>query len=200
MEERCPICVRVGPARFDAGRELAALSALGGEVGAVTSFVGGGGGGGGGGAVEGIELEHYPEMSERVLTEIAVRATARWPLLGVTVIHRVGRLRVGEPIVFVGCASAHRAAAFSACAFLVDFLKTEAPFWKREVLSDGSQRWVAARDSDRLRAARWRGEGEEERGEDAWEARSRRGEGERGIDAESRGGEEARRGSWERGN
>ncbi|MGE7955985.1 molybdopterin synthase catalytic subunit MoaE [Pseudomonas sp. NPDC089530] len=99
-------------------------------------------------------LEHYPGMTERSLQRLVDQANERWPLQRVTVVHRVGLLQVAEPIVFVGVASAHRQAAFDACAFLMDYLKTRAPFWKRERTSSG-ERWVDGRESDRLAASRW---------------------------------------------
>jgi molybdopterin synthase catalytic subunit len=93
-------------------------------------------------------------MTEKSLQTIVDKANDLWPLLAVDIVHRVGRLCVGEPIVFVGVASQHRQAAFDACAFIMDFLKTRAPFWKRED-TDAGPRWVDARDSDRLAASRW---------------------------------------------
>ncbi|MGN7742257.1 molybdopterin synthase catalytic subunit MoaE [Pseudomonas sp. 22526] len=99
-------------------------------------------------------LEHYPGMTERSLQRILDQANQRWPLQRVTVVHRVGLLQVAEPIVFVGVASAHRQAAFEACAFLMDYLKTRAPFWKREQTPSG-ERWVDGRESDQLAASRW---------------------------------------------
>lgn len=101
-----------------------------------------------------MELEHYPGMTERSISDIVERASARWPLLSVTVVHRVGVLRPGDQIVWVGVASSHREAAFSACEFVMDFLKTGAPFWKREINEEGA-RWVDARASDDHRASRW---------------------------------------------
>ena len=102
-----------------------------------------------------LELEHYPGATEAALTRLAEEATRRWPLAAVTIVHRVGPMHPGERIVFTGAASAHRAAALDACAFLIDRLKTDAPFWKREVVA-GEGRWVEARDSDDHAADRWR--------------------------------------------
>ena len=102
-----------------------------------------------------LTLEHYPAMTARQIAAIAAEAWARWPLLGGTVIHRVGRLLPGDPIVLVACASPHRADALAACAFLIDRLKTDAPFWKRESYVDGRETWVEARSSDDAAAARW---------------------------------------------
>lgn len=142
--------VRVQPGPFDPGAELAQLEALGG--GGVASFTGIVRGDGG---LVSLELEHYPGMTEATLREIAGEAMARWPLVGTILIHRHGVLVPGERIVFVGTASAHRAAAMEACAYLIDWLKTAAPFWKRERFGDGSARWVAARAADDAAAARW---------------------------------------------
>ena len=139
---------------FDVGAEIAALGAAGSEVGAVASFVGLVRGSGEGSAVSGMTLEHYPGMTGRALEGIVTAALGRWPLLGVRVIHRVGPLRTGERIVFVGVASAHRGAASEACEYIMDYLKTRAPFWKRETTPDGA-RWVDARESDDSAAARW---------------------------------------------
>ncbi len=102
-----------------------------------------------------LELEHYPGMTEAALTALAEGAAARWDLLDVTIVHRVGPMRPGERVVFVGTSARHRAAALEACASLIDRLKTEAPFWKREVTADGA-RWVEARGGDEDAAARWR--------------------------------------------
>ena len=102
-----------------------------------------------------MELEHYPGMTEKSIHSIVAQAAARWPLLAVSVVHRVGRLRPGDKIVWVGVASAHRAAAFSACEFIMDYLKHRAPFWKKEHGPEGG-RWVEARPEDAARADRWR--------------------------------------------
>ena len=142
--------VRVQVEPFEPGAELARLEAL--APGAVASFTG---------LVRGddglvaMELEHYPAMTQAALERVVAEAMARWPLSGVIVIHRHGRLVPGDRIVFVGTASSHRAAALDGCAFLIDWLKTKAPFWKREVLGDGSARWVEARVHDDEAAARW---------------------------------------------
>lgn len=135
---------------FDCGAEIEALT-LAGDAGAVASFTGIVRGSGG---LVSMTLEHYPAMTEKALREIVNEAEGRWPLLGVRVIHRIGRLLPGERIVFVGVASSHRQAAFEACAFIMDYLKTRAPFWKKEEWPDGS-RWVDARESDDVAAARW---------------------------------------------
>jgi len=101
-----------------------------------------------------LELEHYPGMTEASIRQIIERAAERWPVMAATVVHRVGKLAPGEQIVWVGVASAHRDAAFSACEFIMDFLKTRAPFWKKEQGPDG-EHWVSARAHDDNRAARW---------------------------------------------
>ncbi|RJF85575.1 molybdenum cofactor biosynthesis protein MoaE [Sphingomonas cavernae] len=142
--------ILVGEADFDSAALLGELESLGG--GAVASFMGVVRGGDG---LTAMRLDHYPAMTERALADIAVRAEARWSLLGLVIIHRVGELRPGERIVFVGTASAHRAAALDACHFLIDWLKTEAPFWKKESFADGESRWVAARCEDDQATARW---------------------------------------------
>jgi molybdopterin synthase catalytic subunit len=137
---------------FDEGEELAALRGAG--VGAIASFTGLVRGDG---DIAALELEHYPLMTEKALRHLAERAMKRWGLLGVTIIHRVGRLAAGAPIVFVGCACAHRSDAIDACAFLIDTLKTDAPFWKREIKTSGEAAWVEAKAQDRARADVWRG-------------------------------------------
>lgn len=104
--------------------------------------------------VDGLFLEHYPGMTERSLQAIAAEAAGRWPLHAITIIHRIGTLMAGEQIVFVGVSSAHRAAAFSACEFLMDYLKTRAPFWKK-CLQGGKTYWVEAKASDDAAAQRW---------------------------------------------
>jgi molybdopterin synthase catalytic subunit len=146
--------VRVQEAPFDLAAETAALRAGRGDVGGLASFLGICRGDGG---LVAMVLEHYPAMTERALARIAAEACARWPLTGCTVIHRHGRLVPGDPIVLVLTASAHRAAALESCAFLIDWLKTKAPFWKREEFAGGAERWVEARASDDQATARWGG-------------------------------------------
>lgn len=124
------------------------------SVGAIASFVGHVRSRAGDESIAALELEHYPGMTEKSLTDILARAAERWPLAGGRVIHRYGRLEAGAQIVLVAIASAHRGDAFAACEFVMDFLKTEAPFWKKEEGSSGA-RWVDARDSDQTAAARW---------------------------------------------
>ncbi|AUX72167.1 molybdopterin synthase catalytic subunit MoaE [Erwinia pyrifoliae] len=106
--------------------------------------------------VSALTLEHYPGMTEKALADIIAKARLQWPMQRVTVIHRIGELFPGDDIVLVGVSGAHRGAAFAAAEFIMDQLKTRAPFWKREATASG-QRWVAARDSDRQAAARWKG-------------------------------------------
>ena len=148
--------VRVQEADFDAGRELEALARGRKDVGAVASFVGIVRGENDGHAIGAMTLEHYPGMTEKALEAICEEAHARWRLLDTLVIHRVGRLAPGDRIVLVGVASAHRGDAFAACEFIMDYLKTRAPFWKREDTPEGS-RWVESRDSDEIAAERWKG-------------------------------------------
>lgn len=152
--KQLPVTIRVQPDDFDAGAEMAKLHRLTPDTGAVASFLGLVRQRNDGQPVTGMTLEHYPGMTERVLGEIAAQAAQRWPLLGITIIHRVGPLQVGDQIVLVAVASMHRDAAFDACRFLMDFLKTEAPFWKKEDTPDGS-RWVDARESDDVARERW---------------------------------------------
>ena len=146
--------VRVVEEPFDPAAELAAFARDRSDVGAVATFTGLVRNEHGGQPVLAMTLEHYPGMTERQLGRIEAEARARWPLLDVLVIHRVGRMLPGEPIVLVATASAHRAAALEACAFLIDWLKTKAPFWKLEETPTGA-RWVEARASDAAAAARW---------------------------------------------
>lgn len=154
--------VSVQTADFDLGAELNRLrtAAASGDaeveaqVGAIASFVGYVRGRAGDETIHALELEHYPGMTEKSLADILARAAQRWPLVGGRVIHRSGRLEVGAQIVLVAIASAHRGDAFAACEFVMDFLKTEAPFWKKELGKTGG-RWVDARDSDEAAAARW---------------------------------------------
>ena len=147
--------IRVQSAPFDAAAESEALTRGRTDIGALVSFVGlcrdefG--------ALAALEIEHYPGMAEAEMERIAAEAESRWPLLGLTVVHRFGKISPGEPIVLVACASSHRQAAFSAAEFLMDFLKSRAPFWKKEHRPDGSEGlWVEARDSDEAALDRWK--------------------------------------------
>ena len=144
------IHVEVTGAAFDSAAALAPLAVLGG--GAVASFTGIARDDGG---VTAIELEHYPAMTKASLDALVNQAVARWSLLGCVLIHRVGMVVVGEAIVLVGTASNHRAEALEACAFLIDRLKTDALFWKKEHRADGTAYWVDAKASDDARANKW---------------------------------------------
>jgi molybdopterin synthase catalytic subunit len=144
--------IRIQREDFDPGSEIASLSTAAGDVGAIASFIG---------LVraddkmQAMTLDHYPGFAEREIAAHVAEARTRWPLLGVRVVHRVGRLTPGERIVFVGVASSHRGAAFAAAEFLMDYLKTRAPFWKLEERENGAT-WVEARDSDDQSVKRWR--------------------------------------------
>jgi len=144
--------VSVQETDFDCGAELAVLSAGDDEAGAVASFVGLVRGG----DILAMTLEHYPGMTEQALQEIVDLARQRWEVRRVRVIHRIGRLAPGDQIVFVGVSSRHRGDAFAACEFIMDYLKTQAPFWKKEETTSGG-RWVDARESDEAAARRWSG-------------------------------------------
>ena len=147
--------IRVQTAPFDVGHELTALTAGRVDIGGIGCFIGVVRGAANDDQLAALTLEHYPGMTERALGTIAATATSRWHLLGCTLIHRIGRLLPGEPIVLVLTASAHREAALDATAFLIDWLKTKAPFWKSEQTTDGVSQWVEARPEDDHAAARW---------------------------------------------
>ncbi len=146
--------IRVQEEPFDAGAELAALKAGRTDIGGTVMFLGTVRDLSGGADVKAMTLEHYPGMTEKALEEIEAQALARWPIDASLVIHRYGRLEPGDDIVLVITASAHREAAFEACHFLIDWLKTKAPFWKLEEGAQGAS-WVEAKDSDDQAAARW---------------------------------------------
>ena len=145
--------ISVQEAPFDAGAEIAGFGAGRADIGAVVTFTGlvrddtG--------ALEALELEHYPGMTERAIAKIAEEAMARWALADCLVIHRYGRLAVGEAIMMVATAARHRAAAFEAAEFLMDYLKSRAPFWKKEHSASGETAWVAAKDADEDALRRW---------------------------------------------
>jgi len=147
--------IRVQPEPFDAAAEARRMTEGRKDLGALVSFVGlcrdeGG-------TLEALELEHYPGMAEEAIGAIAREAAERWPVAAITIVHRYGRIAPGEPIVLVLAASAHREAAFEAASFLMDFLKTRAPFWKKEHRRDAEPGdWVAAKASDDAAAGRWR--------------------------------------------
>ena len=146
--------VRVQQHDFDAGAEIAALRAGNLNVGAVASFIGTVRDLNEGTGVSSMELEHYPGMTERALEDICAQARSRWDILDALVVHRYGDLAPGDQIVLVVVTSAHRGEAFAACEFIMDYLKTQAPFWKKERTPHG-ERWVEARASDDEAAARW---------------------------------------------
>ena len=146
--------VRVQSEDFDLGQELARLRAGDPRVGAVVSFVGTVRDMNEGANVSELELEHYPGMTEQALENIVEQARARWPLYNALVIHRVGPMAPMEQIVLVACSAAHRGEAFAACEFIIDYLKTDAPFWKKEQTPEGA-RWVDARVSDEGARAKW---------------------------------------------
>jgi molybdopterin synthase catalytic subunit len=152
--------IRVQHEDFNIGTELDALTTGRTDIGGLTSFVGlvrdfaGSGAAGDTAVISAMTLEHYPGMTEKMLTEIEAEANRRWSLQASLVIHRYGTLQAGERIVLVACAAAHREDAIQACSFLIDWLKTKAPFWKCEDTEDGP-RWVAAKTSDDALAARW---------------------------------------------
>jgi len=146
--------VRVQREDFDVGHELAALRDGDPAVGAVAAFIGTVRDVNADSSVSGMTLEHYPGMTEKALDAIVAEAKARWNILQALVIHRVGPLKPADQIVLVGVTSAHRGEAFAACEFIMDYLKTRAPFWKKEETASGT-RWVEARASDDAAAARW---------------------------------------------
>jgi molybdopterin synthase catalytic subunit len=146
--------VRVQTADFDLGVETARLRAGDARVGAVVAFVGTVRDLNDGAQIAAMELEHYPGMTEKALDDIAAQAMARWPLFGTLVIHRVGSLLPLDQIVLVAVTAAHRGDAFAACEFIMDYLKTDAPFWKKEDTPEGA-RWVDARVTDDKARARW---------------------------------------------
>ena len=139
---------------FDLGAEVNAISHDRTDIGAIASFVGLARDMNEGSGVQAMTLEHYPGMTEKALAALVDEACSRWTLLDVTVIHRVGRLLPGDPIVLVAVASSHRGEAFAACEYIMDALKIRAPFWKKEETPEG-ERWVDARGSDDAAAARW---------------------------------------------
>jgi molybdopterin synthase catalytic subunit len=149
-----PVIIRIQEADFDVAREIAALTKGRTDIGAVVSFSGICRGCEDGEAIAALTLEHYPEMAEAEIARHADTALSRWPLTGLTIIHRVGRIVPGENIVLVLTASAHRQAAFQAAEFLMDYLKANAPFWKREESAAGTS-WVDAHHHDDDAAARW---------------------------------------------
>jgi molybdopterin synthase catalytic subunit len=148
------VTIRIQPGDFDIAHEIAALTASRTDIGAVVTFSGICRGPEGGDATTALTLEHYPGMAEAEIARHADEAMTRWPLTGLTIVHRVGRILPGENIMVVLTASAHRQAAFQAAEFLMDYLKAHAPFWKREETADGAG-WIAAKTDDDDAAARW---------------------------------------------
>ena len=149
-----PVTIRIQTGDFDVNHEIAALTASRTDIGAVVTFSGICRGPEAGDATTALTLEHYPGMAEAEIARHAEQAMARWPLTGITIVHRVGRIVPGENIMVVLTASAHRQAAFQAAEFLMDYLKAHAPFWKREETAEGAG-WVAAKTDDDDAAARW---------------------------------------------
>lgn len=147
--------VRVQSEDFDVGLEITALRQGNPAIGAIASFIGVVRDMNDGNAVSGMELEHYPGMTEKSIAEIIQQAQSRWKIFDALVIHRIGRLKPLDQIVLVIVTGAHRGDAFSACEFIMDYLKTRAPFWKKEQTPDGA-RWVESRASDDVAAGRWR--------------------------------------------
>ena len=146
--------VRVQTEDFDAGAEIKCLQAARKDIGAVVSFIGLVRDMNEGDAISQLTLEHYPGMTEKSLIAIAEQARTRWDIIDVLIIHRVGTLQPCDQIVMVAVAGGHRGAAFAACEFVMDYLKTEAPFWKKELTQNG-ERWVEAKDSDDAAKQRW---------------------------------------------
>jgi molybdopterin synthase catalytic subunit len=150
------MAVRVQREDFDLGAEVKRLTAGRTDVGAIVTFTGTVREDDGGRPIESMTLEHYPGMTEAELERVEAEARRRWPLQASLIVHRYGELRPGDNIVLVVTASAHRHAAFEAASFLMDYLKSKAPFWKKEVRRDGSGRWVDARESDEEALQRWK--------------------------------------------
>ena len=146
--------VRVHQEDFDVGAEIAALRRANPAIGAIASFIGLVRDVNEGDAVTGMTLEHYPGMTEKALADIVAQASMRWDIIDALIVHRVGELRPLDQIVLVVVTGAHRGAAFAACEFIMDYLKTQAPFWKKEQTAQGA-RWVEARASDDQAAERW---------------------------------------------
>jgi molybdopterin synthase catalytic subunit len=149
------MAIRIQTEPFDVSRETETLRAGNPAIGAIASFIGYVRDIHEGLPVTGLSLEHYPGMAEKEMGHIVEEAQSRWALEGVRVVHRIGELKPGDPIVFVAVASQHRSEAFAACEFIMDFLKTRAPFWKKQQHPDGSSQWLDARESDQARLEKW---------------------------------------------
>ncbi len=147
--------VRVQSEDFDIGTEISALTDHRSDIGAVVTFTGTVRGSAGGAPITSMTLEHYPGMTEAELARVEAEANARWPLSASLIVHRIGELHPGDNIVLVVTASAHRHAAFEAAEFLMDYLKSHAPFWKKEARPDGTCSWVDARETDAAALQRW---------------------------------------------
>lgn len=148
--------VQIQMEAFDVNRETESLRAGNPAIGAIASFIGYVRDIHEGLPVTALNLEHYPGMAEKEIGQIVEEAKGRWTLEAVRVVHRIGELKPGDPIVFVGVASQHRSDAFAACEFIMDYLKTRAPFWKKQQGSDGSSEWLDARESDQARLEKWK--------------------------------------------
>ncbi|MBS0241418.1 MAG: molybdopterin synthase catalytic subunit MoaE [Proteobacteria bacterium] len=157
------MAVRVQEQDFDVGAEIKALSAGRTDIGAIVTFTGTVRGEAHGERLVAMTLEHYPGMTEAELERVEVEARSRWPLDASLIVHRYGELKPGDNIVLVIAASRHRQAAFDAAAFLMDYLKMRAPFWKKETTATGEGRWVDARESDEAALAKWSGNGKTDR-------------------------------------
>jgi len=155
MNAAAPATVFISPEPFDPDEEMRAFRRRYNDAGAIASFLGQVRSEAEGGAVTSLRLEHYPGFAERMIDDFVRQATTRWPLSGLRIVHRVGALHPGDPIVLVAAAAAHRRAAFEAVDFLMDYLKTEAPFWKQEV-TGASARWIEPRAGDYADRGRWR--------------------------------------------
>ncbi len=147
--------VRVQSEDFDVSAEISGLTGARTDVGAVVTFTGTVRGSAGGAPISSMTLEHYPGMTEAELARVEAEANARWPLSASLIIHRIGELHPSDNIVLVITASAHRHAAFEAAEFLMDYLKSQAPFWKKEERTDGTSNWVDARETDTAALQRW---------------------------------------------
>ena len=146
--------IRIQEQDFDIAAEYAQLAQ--GNSGAIVTFVGRVRAEDNGRDIASLTLEHYPGMTEKTLQSVVEQARARWPLEQVSIIHRIGTLNAGEQIVFIGVSSAHRAAAFAACEFLIDILKTEAMLWKKQTDRSGNGQWLEPKNSDARRSTRWK--------------------------------------------
>lgn len=160
------VSIRISGAPFDPEAEAAQFRRRCAGAGAIVTFLGRTRGENG--AVASLALEHYPSLTEAEIGRIAEEACARWPLEALAIVHRVGAMTPGDPIVFVAAAAAHRRPAFEAVDFLMDYLKSEAPFWKKEVGADGSARWVEPRAEDRRDKARWAPDASPQGAQRAW--------------------------------